>query len=190
MSNENPAKPDPLDRACSLVGRFLYHFGRLEQKIDQAVIKLLDLDEKAAPIVAMIDFARKLERVRRSACEQVKNEKDEKFAEDTCNNIHKANRYRVTIAHSSFEVASGGGVQFRKIFNKDGIVRPVDPPWTETDFANRYTEMSALETELNELIELIKPVPFGWHAQQDWDAPWQREMSRNTQLVMRVAAMK
>jgi hypothetical protein len=37
----------PLETACSLVGRFQYHFGRVEQKIDQAVIKLLDLDDKA-----------------------------------------------------------------------------------------------------------------------------------------------
>jgi hypothetical protein len=37
MSNTS----DPLERACLLVGRFLYHFARVEQKIDQAVIKLL-----------------------------------------------------------------------------------------------------------------------------------------------------
>jgi transposase InsO family protein len=36
---------DRLEKACSLVGRFQYHFGRLEQKIDQALIKLLDLNE-------------------------------------------------------------------------------------------------------------------------------------------------
>jgi hypothetical protein len=32
----------PIETACSLVGRFQYHFGRVEQKIDQAVIKLDD----------------------------------------------------------------------------------------------------------------------------------------------------
>jgi hypothetical protein len=53
------AEPDPLEVACSLVGRFQYHFGRVEQKIDQAVIKLLDLDDKAGPIVTGgIDFAK------------------------------------------------------------------------------------------------------------------------------------
>jgi hypothetical protein len=187
MSNET-AKPDPLERACSLVGRFLYHFGRLEQKIDQAVIKLSDLDEKVAPIVAKIDFARKVDLVRSSAYEQVKNAKEKEFAKDTCSGVHKANWYRRTIAHSSFEVAPGGGVQFIKIFNKDGIVRPVDPPWTETDFANRYAEMTALETELDKLIELIKPAPLGWYV-PDWDVPWQREMYRGTPLALRIAAM-
>jgi hypothetical protein len=33
---------EPLEAACALVGRFQYHFGRVEQKIDQAVIKLLE----------------------------------------------------------------------------------------------------------------------------------------------------
>jgi hypothetical protein len=45
MSN-NSDKQDPLAHACELVGRFLYHFGRVERKIDQAVIKLLDLSER------------------------------------------------------------------------------------------------------------------------------------------------
>jgi hypothetical protein len=138
--------------------------------------------------VAMIDFARKVDLVRSSAYGQVKNAKDKEFAKDSCDGVHKANWYRRTIAHSSFEVASGGGVQFIK-FNKDGIARPVDPPWTETDFANRYAEMSALETELDKLIELIKPVPFGWHIQQDWDVPLQLTMTRDTPLALRIAKM-
>jgi hypothetical protein len=55
------AQADPLEAACRLVGRFQYHFGRIEQKIDQGVIKLLDLDDKAGPIVtASVDFAKKL----------------------------------------------------------------------------------------------------------------------------------
>ena len=43
-----------------LVGRFLHHFGRIERKIDQAVVKLLDLDDKTTPVVPAIDFAKKL----------------------------------------------------------------------------------------------------------------------------------
>jgi hypothetical protein len=48
----------PLEHACYLVGRFLYHFSRVEQKIDQAIIKLLAIDEKVAPAVTGgIDFS-------------------------------------------------------------------------------------------------------------------------------------
>src|SRR5215813_5009284 len=83
---------DPLEAACSLVGRFQYHFGRVEQKIDQAVIKLLSLDEKAAPIVTgSIAFASKLNLVRTSAYQQTVNDKDKQFADDTCNGVFKIN---------------------------------------------------------------------------------------------------
>jgi hypothetical protein len=36
---------------------------------------------------------------------------------------------------------------------------------------------------------VIKPVPFGWHIQQDWDVPWQLTMTRDTPLALRVAKM-
>jgi hypothetical protein len=109
MSNTS----DPLERACLLVGRFLYHFARVEQKIDQAVIKLLDLDEKTAPIVASIDFARKLEGlVRASVYKELgkdpKKKKDKKFAKDVCNRVHDINGHRTIVAHASFESSPTG----------------------------------------------------------------------------------
>jgi hypothetical protein len=79
---------DPLDQACSLVGRFHYHFGRIEQKIDQAVIKLFDLDDRAGSIVsASVDFAKKLNFVQTSAYQQVRNDKDKQFAKKTCKSL-------------------------------------------------------------------------------------------------------
>ena len=52
---------DPLEAACLLVGRFMYHFALVEQKVDKAVIKLLSLDEKCAPMVGLMAFAKKVE---------------------------------------------------------------------------------------------------------------------------------
>src|SRR5262249_27040908 len=49
-----------LEEACMLVGRFLHYFGRIERKIDRAVVKLLDLDDKTTPVVTAIDFAKRL----------------------------------------------------------------------------------------------------------------------------------
>jgi hypothetical protein len=69
---DTSTQSNALERAYSLVGRFLYHFARVEQKI--AVIKLSNLDEKAAPIVAIVDFARKADLVRASAYLQCKAE--------------------------------------------------------------------------------------------------------------------
>ena len=65
---------DPLQQACLLVGRFQYHFARIEQKIDRGVIKLLDLD-KAGPIVTgSVDFAKKLNLLWAVAYEQATND--------------------------------------------------------------------------------------------------------------------
>src|SRR5262249_2046841 len=126
MSN---TEPSPLDQACSLVGRFFYSFARVEQKIDQAVIKLSDLVEKVAPIVAGLDFGRKVDLVRSSAKAQLTETKDQQFAIKTCNKVHELNMDRRMIAHSSFEPTPEGNVQFRKIVTKDGKVVNVAEPW-------------------------------------------------------------
>src|SRR6516164_4395604 len=138
--------PDPLERACSLVGRFLYHFGRVEQKNDQAIIKLLDIDERVAPVVTGgIDFVKKLNLVRTCAYEQSNNAPDKEFGEATCKRVLMVNDARQIIAHCSFEPASGGGVQFRKTVSKEGRVRIVDPHWDEQKFDKEYTTMRELE---------------------------------------------
>jgi hypothetical protein len=62
---------DPKERAWMQIGRFMYHFARVEQKVNQAVIKLTDLDAKSAPIVEFLDFAKKVDDfVRKSAYAQ------------------------------------------------------------------------------------------------------------------------
>jgi hypothetical protein len=186
MSNTSP-QVDPLQHACLLVGRFLYHFARVEQKIDQAVIKLLSLDEKTAPIVASIDFVKKLDNlVRASAYKELKDAKQEKeFAKKVCNRVHDVNRHRRIVAHASFEPAPGGGVLFSRPVTEKGSVRPVTEPWTADSFATLYQEMTALEADLDKLIQLIKPVEvpnFGWYV------PQSNMMHRQTPLPLRVAA--
>ena len=158
---------DPLETACSLVGRFQYHFGRVEQKIDQAVIKLLDLDDKAGPIVTgSIAFASKLNFVRTSAYQQARNEEDKQFAEKTCSDVFKINDVRQVVIHSSFEPASDGSVQFRRTVAKDGRIRVDDQSWNNERFSKHYATMTSLEADLDKLIGLIKPVkqvPFDWY---------------------------
>jgi hypothetical protein len=107
---DTSTQSNALERAYSLVGRFLYHFARVEQKINQAVIKLSNIDEKAAPIMAIVDFARKADLVRASAYLQCEAE-DKSFVKETCNRIFDANNNRRMVAHSSFEPTSGGGVR-------------------------------------------------------------------------------
>ncbi len=164
MSNAS-VSPDPLERACSLVGRFLYHFARIEQKIDQAIIKLLDLDDRASPAVTGgIDFSKKANLVRTCANEQASNDTDKEFADETCRRVFKVNDARQTVAHSAFEPAPGGGVQFKRTVSKEGRVKILDPHWDEERFGREYAAMRVLESRLDGLIQRIRPteIPFGW----------------------------
>jgi hypothetical protein len=176
---------DPLEAACALVGRFQYHFGRVEQKIDQAVIKLLDLDEKAGPIVTgSVDFAKKVNFVRTSAYEQAGNENDKQFAEKTCTDVFDINNVRQIVIHSSFEPAQDGSVQFRRTVARDGRIRVDDQVWDDKKFSKHCSAMVELEKALDKLIGLIKPVkqvPF------DWYVPWE-SYHRPTPLAAQVAA--
>jgi hypothetical protein len=161
---------DPLEAACSLVGRFQYHFGRVEQKIDQAVIKLLDLDEKAGTIVTgSVAFASKVNFVRTSAYQQTVNEKNKEFADKACNDVFTVNNVRQIVIHSSFE-PHDGGVQFRRTVARDGRVRVDDQVWNGEKFSEHFSTMRKLETDLDKLIELIKPVePIDWF--MAWETP-------------------
>jgi hypothetical protein len=175
MSNTSTELP-PLDQACCLVGRFFYYFARVEQKIDQAVIKLSDLDEKVAPVVASLDSGRKVELVRGSARAQLTEAKDRQFATDTCNKVHELNMDRRMIAHSSFEPAAGGSIQFSRIITREGKIINIAEPWSATNFSERFRDMEALIRELDRLILLIKPLPpFGWF--NSWQETYHRSSS-------------
>src|SRR5262245_29479538 len=155
------SKPkDKLARACRLVGLFQYHFGRIEQKIDQGVIKLFDLDDKAGPIVTgSVDFAKKLNLVRTAASQQARNKKDRKFGEDTCKGVFDINDVRQLVIHSSFEPAPTGGVQFNRTVAKDGRVRVYDRVWGEREFNDQYAKMQRLADDLDKLIAVMKHAP-------------------------------
>lgn len=104
------SSPDPRERAWTLVGRFMYHFARVEQKINQAVIKLTELDAKAAPVVELIAFRRKLDDlVRATAYAQATNNADKDFAKDVCNRAFKMDRHRTCRRRSAIQQGSDNG---------------------------------------------------------------------------------
>jgi hypothetical protein len=153
-------RKDKLARACLLVGQFMYHFGLVEQKIDQAVIKLLRLDKKCAPIVGLLDFAKKAnDLVRANAVMQATNRKDKDFVNDVCNRANAVNGRRRIVAHASFKPARDGGVLFSRAVTAKGSVHPLSQPWSDEAFATFYADMTALEADLEKLIARIKPMP-------------------------------
>jgi hypothetical protein len=149
-----------LARACRLVDLFQYHFGRIEQKIDQGVIKLLDLDDKAGPIVtASVDFAKKLNLLWAVANQQATNDKGRRFVERTFKAVFAVNTDRQLVIHSSFEPAPSGDVQFKRTVAKDGRLRVDDQVWGEKKFDNQYTKMEKLAGDLDKVVAMIKPAP-------------------------------
>jgi hypothetical protein len=152
---------NPLERACALVDRFQYRFGRLEQKINEAVVKLLDPDEKAGLIVTgNVDFARKVGFVRTWAATPGTDDAAKKLAEGTCSRVFKINDERQLVIHSSFEPTSHGKVQFRRITKDGKVLVDPDEPWDEPRFAKSYSEMQALEDKLNSLMPVQFPTKF------------------------------
>jgi hypothetical protein len=156
MSN-NSDEQDVLARACELVGRFLYHFGLVERKIDEAVIKLLDLSEKLAPVVTAIDFARKLRLVKLSADTQITDpaEKEKRMTSaEGCTRSMMTERLLPTPTSTllQMEVCS-----LASLWTKEGRVLPLGPLWRDTQFDASYNRMRALEAELDQLIKLLKP---------------------------------
>src|SRR5690242_18585732 len=129
------------DHACMLVGRFLYHFARVEQKIDQGVIKLFELDSKIAPaVIGSIDFAKKVNLVRTAVLLQTNEESPKKTVSGTFSRVFSINMDRLVVAHSSFEATEEGGVQFKRVSAKDGRVETIAPLWSSNDFAQRYSK--------------------------------------------------
>jgi hypothetical protein len=152
--------PKPLQQACLLVGRFQYHFGRIEQKIDQGVIKLLDFDDKAGLIVtSSVDFAKKLNLLWAVAHGQATNDQGRRFVERTFKAVFAVNTDRQLVIHSSFEPAPSGDVQFKRTVAKDGHLRVDDQVWGEKKFDEQYTKMEKLADDLDKLVDVIKPAP-------------------------------
>ena len=154
------AQANRLQQACLLVGRFQYHFARIEQKIDQGVIKVLDLDDKAGPIVtASVDFAKKLNLLWAVAYKQATDDKGREFVDRTCKDVFAVNTDRQRVIHSSFEPAPTGGVEFKRTVASHGRVSVDDRVWGDKEFDDQYTKMNTLADDLDKLIDVIKPAP-------------------------------
>jgi len=154
------AQADPQQQACLLVGQFQYHFARIEQKIDQGVIKLLALDDKAGLIVtSSVDFAKKLNLLWAVAYEQAINDKGREFVDRTFKAVFQINTDRQLVIHSSFEPAPNGGVQFKRTVPKGGRVRVEDQVWGDKKFDDQYTKMQGRADDLDKLVDVIKPAP-------------------------------
>jgi hypothetical protein len=156
--------PDEIDnppaRACELVGRFLYHFSRLETDLNAAVAKLFKLDEASADIVtANIDFARKLYIVRSAVHEQNASPHEKWLTseiKEAFDGVLAMNTERQIVAHSSFGSHPEGGVVFTRTTAREKLARS-EVVWGEDKFAKFFKRMQELEQELDKVLRHIEP---------------------------------
>jgi|NGEPerStandDraft_6_1074524.scaffolds.fasta_scaffold203027_1 hypothetical protein len=151
---------DPLARACELVGRFNYHFSRLEQKLNASIAKLFKLDDVSADILtANIDFSRKVNIVRSAVTAQNASPGEKWLTEEiksAFNGVLEINNERLIVAHSPFEVHADGGVVFDRTVAREELKRN-EIVWSEQKFGQHFDRMRLLERELENVLRHIEP---------------------------------
>ena len=157
-----PKKPqarDPLSLACEHVGRFLYHFARVEMQLDAAITTIFVLDPRYAPIITgSIDFARKVSIVERAVT--LHNEsRSKKIKMDTFSKVFEVNGHRLIIAHCGFEPDGAAAVQFRRS-KAHGESDPPGLHWTKQQFEQRCQKLERLEAKLSKIVSEIQGEQF------------------------------
>jgi hypothetical protein len=150
-----PTDRDPFSIACELVGRYQYHFSKIEGQLDRGVAKVLDLKDGADDIVcANLDFAKKLNIIRSAVALQ--------FTDTTgklsglLNRVSGVNNPdRQTVIHSTFE-PSDGGVRFSRLIARDELQR-INQDWDEPRFTQAFRNMQELTEELGKVVADLKP---------------------------------
>ena len=156
---------DPLAAACELVGRFLFHFSRVEREMDATIAKLFELEKNSADIItANIDFNKKIYLLQSVIAVQA-HEKPTSWtesAEKLLSDIQGVNNpHRQIVAHSGFEPGPEKfSVRFKRTVAKAALVRH-EPVWTKDVFEGHFKKMSAFETELQKLRGELKTFSGG-----------------------------
>jgi hypothetical protein len=145
---------DELSLACQKVGLFLHKFALLEQEINERIVDMLELKGLAADVIAhSVDFFKKLNLLHTVAVGQTP-PKEKQRVKKIFDDIAKQNNdNRVVVAHSRFEPALKGSVQFRRTVARDGKVEVQDQKnlWTVAKFTEEFKKLDELRTKLNEL---------------------------------------
>jgi hypothetical protein len=142
-----------LDRACALVGLFMYHFANLENQIDAAVAKLFELKDNTAQMInGSVDFFKRYNLVHTAVRYQVDDDEYKRLKRI----LTEHNNARQVVAHSRFQPA-GDGVKFTRVVARDGTVRIPDETWSRQKFDTQCKAMQETITELQEMVAKLKP---------------------------------
>jgi hypothetical protein len=154
--SKNPKGRDPFDVACQLVGRFQYHFSKIEAAMNLGVAKVLDLNDHARDIVcANLDFVKKLNIIKTAVAIQfVDKGGDVDVLLNRAAGINNPDRQ--TVIHSTFE-PHGDGVRFIRIITKNGQLERQTKDWDSGHFKSVFGRMESIAVELERVVGELKP---------------------------------
>jgi len=148
-----PSEDDErLGAACELVGRFLFHFSKVELELNLTIAKLFEMKEDSAEIIAAnIDFNRKLYLLSSIVDLQAadKSPSWKESAETLISDIRAINNPpRQIVAHSSFEAGpQDNSVRFQRVVARETLKRE-EPVWTKETFDGYFSKMTSCERRL------------------------------------------
>lgn len=146
--------------ACQQVGRFFYHFSLVEQKIDEGIGKILDIEGAALSIViANIDFVRKVNVLRCSESSKaaIPDKERKKFLQETFSGVLALNEQRKIVAHCPFYPGKDlGSVIFRRtVATKNLNVENVE--WRAAEFGSYFQKARNLTKRLEDIVQNLVP---------------------------------
>ena len=143
------------DRACLLVGRFMYHFALLEGALNTGIEKLLGLRSLEGaiatanmPLRSKIHILKSVVNLKGGPVEWVK----------TFDEVVDFSTVRNTVAHTIFGPEAGGGVRFLAVKAKTRLTFQ-NTVWTERDFLEHSKRARSLSERVSQIIETIEPNP-------------------------------
>jgi hypothetical protein len=144
-----------LDRACAQVGLFMHYFANLEDQIDDALAKLLELKPDTANWVHYnMAFSKRFSFVFNVTLDQITDPTDRKGVEEILQKVGPCNTDRNLLAHSRFEPFKDG-VKFMPV--KKGQKSTAIPPWSNQDFETKCANMKGLVKQLKDVVAKVKP---------------------------------
>jgi hypothetical protein len=160
-SKEASAKRQKISlyRGYQLIGEFVFNWNLLEEGLNDAIGKGLQLHgTKRFVATANISFRDKLSMVK-TLVELKRGDYGNEWADaasSVLNKIGKLAGHRNLIVHTPFNVAEDGTVQFLKVEAKGRFGLP-DIRWTEAMFRQRYREIQKLDMAVEEITQEIGP---------------------------------
>ena len=161
MSDEVPPSPsdrDPLSIACELVGRFQYHFSKIEAALNQGIARVLDLNDITKDIVcANLDFIKKVAIVKTAITVQFV-DTDGSLSDILDRAAGINNPDRQFVIHSTFEPFGKDGVRFIRITTKEGQLHRQPQDWDFNKFRCLFTRMDSItEDIIKRLVPALTP---------------------------------